>query len=67
MPTPCALFSDILNPSGVRRRSAKHCFFVTIQHYSEQEKKRLSSPSDAVGDPVFLSSKIWIPAKNLPE
>ncbi|MCK4622706.1 MAG: hypothetical protein KAT62_10900 [Desulfuromonadales bacterium] len=33
----------------------------------DQVKKRLSSPSAAIGDPVFLSSKLWIPAKILPE
>jgi len=41
--------------------------FRNYSALSDQEKKRLSSPSAAIGDPVFLSSKLWIPAKILPE
>ncbi|OEU69922.1 MAG: hypothetical protein BA864_04560 [Desulfuromonadales bacterium C00003093] len=55
---------------GFCHRFVTQCKTNMIRNYStlsDQEKKRLSSPSVAIGDPVFLSSEIWIPAKILPE
>jgi len=50
------------------RRAAHRAAMDQIPGYeADQEKKRLSSPSAVIGDPAFLSSKIWIPAKILPE